>query len=155
MGSYQFKKILETPKNYLVNLKKDMQQINLTKSSIKNFARLHPLISAKVVHEGLGILSCIVLPTVYCLDLECEKTRFEHLKNHSKLYLWKNYIHFFNFIFKFDENFFNEYNFFSSKYFKEEDFMAHYSRFIPFPILTSLTKIYALFRTKPVEKMLE
>lgn len=153
MGSFHFKKFLGMSKNYLVNLKKDIQQIELSKSSIKNFARLHPFVSAKAVHEGLAILGYIALPGVYCLNKECKKTRFNHLKDNSKCYLRDNYIDFFNFIFEFEENIFNKDNFFSSCYFKKEDFKTHCTRFIPFPILTSLTKIYSVSRSKSVENI--
>lgn len=155
IGSCHFKKILRVPKNYLVNLKKDMQQINLTKLSIKNFASLHPFVSAKIVHEGLGILSYIFLPSIYCIDNECKKSKIHHLSQHSKNYFFLFYKHFFNFIFKFGDEYHNESNFFSSSHFKKEDFMSHCTRFIPFPILTSLTKMYALCRTKPTKKMID
>lgn len=155
MGSFHFKKVLRMSKNYFVNLKKDIQQINLTKSSIKNFARLHPFVSAKVVHEGLAMLSFIGLPAVYCINDECEKSRISHLSDQTRIYLFFNYIDFFNFIFKFDENCFNKRNFFSSCYFKEENFRARCTRFIPFPILTSLTKIYSVLRSKSVKNCRE
>jgi hypothetical protein len=140
-------------KNYGKNLKTDMRNLQCTLQSVKHFASCHPWLAAKVVHEGLGILSYIFLPSIYCIDNECKKSKIDHLSQQSKNYFFLSYQHFFNFIFKFNDEYHNKSNFFSSNYFEKEDFMAHCTRFIPFPILTSLTKMYALFRTKPAEKV--
>lgn len=121
-------------KNYGKNLKTDMSNLQCSLQGIKQFTSLHPWLAAKVVHEGIAVLSYVVFPTLYCPDEGCEKKPFNHFKDQSKSYLWKNYIHFFNFIFKFNGEYYNKANFFSSNHFEIEDFMAHCTRFIPFPI---------------------
>ena len=138
-------------KNYGKNLKTDMKNFQFSIQGVKQFASLHPWLAAKASQEVFGFLLFVVGPTLYCVNPECKKTHFKHFKDSSKYYLWKNYINFFNFIFKFNEEYHNKDNFFSSNFFQIEDFRAHYTRFIPFPFLTSLTKIYALLRTKPTK----
>ncbi len=148
ISSFSQKKFFQI-KNYGKNLKTDMKNFQCSRQGIKQFASLHPWLAAKAGQEVFGFLSYVVAPSLYCPN-GCRKTSFQHFRDQGKYYLCGNYIDFFNFIFKFDENFYRLANFFSvGNKAKKRSFLFYCSRFISFPILTSLTKIYALLRTKP------
>lgn len=145
ISSFSQKKFFQI-NNYGKNLKTDMKNFQFSIQGVKQFASLHPWLAAKASQEVFGFLSFVVAPTLYCVNPECKKTHFKHFQDQSQFYLYENYLDFFNFIFKFNENFHNQSNFFS-----ENSLLTHCTRFIPFPILTSSTKIYALLRTKPTK----
>lgn len=138
MGSFHFKKILGMPKNYLVNLKKDMQQMNLTKSSIKNFARLHPFISAKLVHESLLFFVYVLSPAVYCGNQNCKKSFYQHFVLQGEHYYYRIYNDFYHFNFvkepkEFLKNYFVKF-FYHDFYFEKLIFFL----FFPFCSIFSL-----------------
>ena len=148
ISSFSQKKFFQI-KNYGKNLKTDMKNFQCSRQGIKQFASLHPWLAAKASQEVFGFLSYVVAPTLYCDYLECKKTSFQHFRDQAKYYLYGNYIDFFNFIFKFDKNLYSLTNFFSvERKGNKRSFFFYCTRFISFPILTSLTKIYALLRTK-------
>lgn len=126
------------PKNYLINLKKDMQQMNLTKSSIKNFARLHPFISAKLVHESLLFFVYVLSPAVYCGNQNCKKSFYQHFVLQGEHYYYRIYNDFYHFNFvkepkEFLKNYFVKF-FYHDFYFEKLIFFL----FFPFCSIFSL-----------------
>lgn len=151
ISSFSQKKFFQI-NNYGKNLKTDMKNFQCSRQGIKQFASLHPWLAAKASQEVFGFLSFVFPPMLYCSSPECKKTPFQHFRDQTKYYLYENYIDFFNFIFKFDKNLYDLTNFFSVEpKGNKRSFFFYCTRFISFPILTSLTKIYALLRTKPTQ----
>lgn len=105
-------RVFSVPKRCLLSLKDDLLKLKLEKQIITTFAKKHPLVSFKLIHEVSVLLS---YPLIQALTCPCSQSSKEHMVTYTKFSLFSCYRHFFDFVFDFNTEKKSYNNFFSSK----------------------------------------
>lgn len=141
-----FKRILQTPKRYVLNLKNDFLALKCNKASIVTFMKKHPLLSLKVFHSNLIALArncfCSFSSEIYRL--------MDIIFIDSKIYR-----NFFSYLTKFKKECFASDNFFSDEYVVSKKKYSRLVKYFHCPFLTFFADFYSLFKTKPKKSIIE
>lgn len=139
-----FKRILQTPKRYVLNFKDDLLALKCNKASVITFVKKYPLLSLKVLHS-----TYLASAQAYCC--RCSIGRYHlfdiiPIINEQDRFAYKC---FFSYLVEFEKEYCNNNNIYSPCYKKDNKTIMPYSeKYFLYPFLTFFSHIYTFFKTK-------